>query len=177
MNQLNDQMWKDQLCYLRIKEVTTIFFIYSIFRVFWLKIAKNVVYWCYRYYSKLFGKMRRETEFRQRCCRNSKKKYNELGERENWISVMRLSKFLSCRYRQACSCLKCRLGGALEMETNCGNGIAENGRKKELWQLSCWKWRKRKKCYVHNIFHNKLQVISCYWLKFESKTKINFLPQ
>ena len=44
---------------------------------------------------------------------------------------MRLSKFLSCRYRQACSCPKCRLGGALEMETNCGNDIAENGRKKK----------------------------------------------
>ena len=32
-----------------------------------------------------------------------------------------------------------------EMETNCSNGIAENGRekKKELWQLSCRKWRKK----------------------------------
>ena len=50
-----------------------------------------------------------------------------------------------------------------EMETNCGNGIAENERKK--------------KCYVHNIFHNKLQVISYYWFKFESNNKITFLPQ
>ena len=63
--------------------------------VFWLKIAKNRVYCCYRYCSKLFGKVRRETEFRWRCCRNCKKKYKVLGERENWISVMRLSKFLS----------------------------------------------------------------------------------
>ena len=33
-----------------------------------------------------------------------------------------------------------------EMETNCGNGIAENGRKKkkELWQLSCRKCREKK---------------------------------
>ena len=32
-----------------------------------------------------------------------------------------------------------------EMETNCSNGIAENGRekKKELWQLSCRKLRKK----------------------------------
>ena len=44
------------------------------------------------------------------------------------------------------------LGGVPEMETNCGNGIAENGRKKrkrkrkkELWQLSCRKWRGKKK--------------------------------
>ena len=44
-------------------------------------------------------------------------------------------------------CPKC--GGVLEMETNCGNGIVENGRKKkkeeELWQLSCRKWREKKK--------------------------------
>ena len=43
---------------------------------------------------------------------------------------------------------KCMLGGVLEMETNCGNDIAENGRekkKKELWQLSCRKWRGKKK--------------------------------
>ena len=41
------------------------------------------------------------------------------------------------------------LGGALKMETNCGNGIVENGREKkkkeELWQLSCRKWRGKKK--------------------------------
>ena len=32
-----------------------------------------------------------------------------------------------------------------EMETNCSNSIAENGREKkmELWQLSCRKWRKK----------------------------------
>ena len=43
-------------------------------------------------------------------------------------------------------CPKCMLGGVLEMETNCGNGIAENGRKKNfLWQLSCRKWRGKKK--------------------------------
>ena len=45
------------------------------------------------------------------------------------------------------------LGGAPKMETNCGDGIAKNGRKKkkekkqkeELWQLSCRKWRGKKK--------------------------------
>ena len=65
-----------------------------------------------------------------------------------------------------------------EMETNCGNGIAENGRKKKnLWQLSCRKWRKKKRRYVRNIFHNNLQVVSYYWFKFESNNKITFLPQ
>ena len=63
---------------------------------------KNGVYCCYRYCSKLFGKIRKETEFRQRCCQNCKKKYNVSGERENWISVMRLPKFLSYTYYQAC---------------------------------------------------------------------------
>ena len=28
-------------------------------------------------------------------------------------------------------CPKCMLGGVLEMETNCGNGIAKSGRKKK----------------------------------------------
>ena len=77
-------------------------------------------------------------------------------------------------------CPKCMLRGVLEMETNCGNDIAKSGRKKkkkELWQLSCRKWREKKRFYVHNIFHNKLQVVSCYWFKFEPNTKITFLPQ
>ena len=30
--------------------------------------------------------------------------------------------------------------------------------------------------FLHH-FHDKLQVVSCYWLKFESNTKITFLPQ
>ena len=64
--------------------------------IFWLKIAKNGVYCFYRYCSKLFDKIRRETEFRQWCCWNCKKKYNVSEERENWISVLRLPKFLSC---------------------------------------------------------------------------------
>ena len=54
--------------------------------------------------------------------------------------------------------------------------LPKMGGKKKLWQLSCRKWRK-KKCYVHNIFHNKLQMISYYWFKFESNNKITFLPQ
>ena len=92
---------------------------------------------------------------------------------------MRLSKFLSCRYYQACSCPKCKLGGALEMETNCGNDIAENGRKKKKKRIVATKLPKmeeKKRCYIHNIFYNKLQMVSCYWFKFESNTKITFLP-
>ena len=37
-------------------------------RVFWVKIAKFKVNLRYSYCSKLIGKLRRETEFRQWCC-------------------------------------------------------------------------------------------------------------
>ena len=66
-----------------------------------------------------------------------------------------------------------------EMEINNGNGIAENGRKKKIvaTKLSKMEGKKEKRRYVHNIFHNKLQVVSYYWFKFESNTKLTFLPQ
>ena len=92
--------------------------------VFWLNIAKNEVYWCYRYYSKLFGKMRKETEFRQQSCRNCKKKYNVSGERENWISVMRLPKFLSYP-SSAHEVPQVHARGSAKRENNCGNLVAE----------------------------------------------------
>jgi len=41
--------------------------------VFSLNIAENHVYLWYGYCSKLFGKLRKESEFRQWCCRNSNK--------------------------------------------------------------------------------------------------------
>ena len=34
-----------------------------------------------------------------------------------------------------------------------------------------------KKSYVHNIFQNKLQVVSYYWFKFKPNTKITYLLQ
>ena len=71
----------------------------------------------------------------------------------------------------------CMLGGAPEMEINCGNGIAENGRKKKFVATKLSKMKGKKRCYAHNIFHNKLQVVSYYWFKFEPNTKIIFLPQ
>ena len=66
--------------------------------VFWVKIAKNGVCCCYKYCSKLFGKIMREIEPLPKL----KEKVHKSGERENWISVMRLPKFLSCLYCQAC---------------------------------------------------------------------------
>ena len=67
------------------------------------------------------------------------------------------------------------------MEANCSNDIAENGRKKKKKRIVATKLpkmeEKKKRCYVHNIFHNKLHMVSCYWFKFESNTKITFLSQ
>ena len=79
-------------------------------------------------------------------------------------------------------CPKCMLGGVPEMETNYGNDIVENGRKKKkkkrIVATKLPKMEgKKKKSYVYNIFHNKLQVVSCYWFKFEPNTKIIFFPQ
>ena len=76
--------------------------------------------------------MRRETEFQQQYCRNCKTIHCVRGERklnfDNEIIEILVLTVLT------------------EMETNCGNGIAENGRKKkELWQPSCQKWRGEKK--------------------------------
>ena len=53
------------------------------------------------------------------------------GGRKNWISVMRLSKFLSSWSASSpVKCPKCMLGRVLERETNYGNDIAEIGGKK-----------------------------------------------
>ena len=72
---------------------------------------------------------------------------------------------------------------------NCGNQVAEKGRKKKkrkkkrrrIVTTKLLKMKGKKKdatstTFLHH-FHDKLQVVSCYWLKFESNTKITFLPQ
>ena len=41
--------------------------------VFWLNIAESGVYLCYRHCFKLIRELRKESEFRQRYCRNSTK--------------------------------------------------------------------------------------------------------
>ena len=118
------------------------------------KYCKKEVYCCYRYCSKLFSKIRKETEFWQHRCWNCKKKYERkkswviwLGGRKKWISIMRFSKFLSCS-SSTCEVPQCMLGGVLEWFTNCGNQVAEivknwGERKYEFWQPSCQKWEKK----------------------------------
>ena len=55
----------------------------------------------------------------------------------------------------------------LEIENNCGNQVVENEGKK----------KKKKEMLRSQHFYNKLQVVSCYWFKFEPNTKITFLSQ
>ena len=57
------------------------------------------------------------------------KKYIVSGERENWISVMRLSKFLSWPYwpkwKSIVAMALPKMGG--KKKKNCGNQVSENG--------------------------------------------------
>ena len=46
-----------------------------------MNITESRVYLRYEHYSKLFRELRKESEFRQRCCRNSNKSMRET-ERE-----------------------------------------------------------------------------------------------
>ena len=59
--------------------------------------------------------------------------------------------------------MKCSSGSARMRFTNCGNQVAENGRKKrekELWLQKSGEELKKKKCYVHNIFTTFSQQIT-----------------
>ena len=80
---------------------------------------------------------------------------------------MRLPKFLSCPiFAREVPQVHAR---GPEIENNCGNQVVENEGKK--------KKRKKKKILRPQHFYNKLQVVSCYWFKFEPNTKITFLSQ
>ena len=78
----------------------------------------------------------------------------KVGQRKFWISAMASQKFL--------------LPKPADRETNCGNAIAENGRKKKnsggqnhMWGI------KKKKCYVYNIFttnHRWLVLLAQIWI-------------
>ena len=86
----------------------------------------------------------------------------KVGQRKFWISAMASQKFL--------------LPKPADRETNCGNAIAEIGKKNlwQLWQCHCWKWEekknsggqnhmwgiKKKKVLCLQYFYNKSQVIS-----------------
>ena len=108
---------------------------------------------------KLIGELRKEKEFRQQCCRNSTKirreKDKKVERERRGISATLLPKFLCPNSCPFCA-KKSNCGNAIaengkkKFEWNYGNVIAENGRKKNL--LPKFGMKFLKKCYVHNIF-------------------------
>ena len=70
---------------------------YLITRVFWLNIAISNLNQYYRYYLNLIGKLRREKEFRQQCCRNSTK----IGERKRKSGREKAEEFRQHCYRNS----------------------------------------------------------------------------
>ena len=108
-------------------------------RVFWVNIAKSEVNLCYRNCSNLFGILRREIEFQYYCCRNSTKSMREKKKKVERENV----EFRQQGYRISCAQF-CYLGVRgvrwvpevkrkkknFFWQTNCGNAIAEIGKKK-----------------------------------------------
>ena len=87
-------------------------------------------------------------EIARKSMRESKDKWCDGGGRKNWISVMRLPKFLLPKWVWSARSVSAMWSA--QRETNCGNQVAKivgkgGERKYELWQLSCWKWEGRKK--------------------------------
>ena len=132
-------------------------------RVFWLIIAKSRIYLHYSHCSKLFRELRKESEFRQRCCPNSTKVWERKREKilnfGNGITEIPADQETNCGNAIAEI-------GEKKICGNCGNAIAENGRKKK--NSGCWNhmWGIKKKSVTSTIFlqyfHNKSQVISYY---------------
>ena len=79
----------------------------------------------------LIGKLRREKEFRQQCCRNSTK----IGERKRKRGKEKAEEFRQHCYRNssaqnAARSVKKKAIAAKNCFGNCGNAIAENVKKK-----------------------------------------------
>ena len=126
------------------------------YRVFWVNIAKSEVNLRYRNCSNLFGILRKEIEFQYYCCRNSTKSMREKKkkvERENvelWQRGYRISCAQFCypgvrgvpevkrkkkNWQTNCGNAIAEIGK--KNCNNCGNGIAENGGEKcgsEIWR-------------------------------------------
>ena len=103
------------------------------FEFFWLNIAKFGIYLRYRHCSKLFRELRKKSEFRQRCCRNSTKVWerNRKSEREKILNfgnhITEILAVQTCWLKTNCGNVIVEIGG----KNFCGNAIAKNGRKKE----------------------------------------------
>ena len=125
----------------------------------------------YSHCSKLFKNLRKESEFWQRCCRNSTK----LWERKRKNGREKILNFgngiteipaaqIYWPINQLWQC-HCR-NREKKIYGNCGNAIAENGRKKKIMVVEIWRGIKKKMLhlqYFYNIFttnHRWLVIIS-----------------
>ena len=113
--------------------------------------------------------MRREKEFRQQCCRNSKQKW---GERKRKRGREKVEEFWQHCYRNSSAQNAAHSVKKKQLrQRNC----RKRKKKKlfwQLWQCHCRKWKKKlwnlwmskkKSCHVHNIFtinHTWLIIIS-----------------
>ena len=107
-----------------------------VFRVFWINIAKSEVNLRYRNCSNLFEILRREIEFRYYRYRNSTKSIREKKKKVERENV----EFRQRGYRISCAQFCCPSVSAWSArsekkkkkncQTNCGNAIAEIGKKK-----------------------------------------------
>ena len=103
--------------------------------VLWLNIAKFGVYLRYRHCSKLFRKLRKESDFWQRCYRNSTKVW-ERKRKSGREKILNIGNHITeIPVVQTCW-----------LKINCGNAIAEIGKKNlwQLWQCHCQKWEEKK---------------------------------
>ena len=131
--------------------------------VFWLNISKFKVNWCYKYCFKLFSNLRKEKELRLYHCRNLPK----VGERK--IKSRRekflifgngIAAILSAQSAAWVRARKTKWRG--KKNGNCGNAIAENGKKKSYEICERIKKRVVTSTIFLQHFHNKLHMISYY---------------
>ena len=125
----------------------------------------------YSYYLKLIGELRKEKEFWQQCCQNSTK----IGERKRKRWREKEEEFRQHCFRNSSTQIPARPVSCLLKKSNfdnaiveigkkrkfffgnCGNGIAENGKKKKLngiMAMSLPKMGGKKKFCCRNLGRN-----------------------
>ena len=87
----------------------------------------------YRYCLKLIGELRKEKEFRQHCCRNSTK----IGERKRKRWREKVEEFRQHCYRNSSTQIPARPVPCVLKKSNCGNAIAEIGKKRNFFFGNC----------------------------------------
>ena len=103
------------------------------FGVFWVKIVKSKLNLPYRYCLKLIGELRKEKEFQQQCCRNSTK----IGGRKRKRWREKEEEFRQHYYRNSSAQIPARPVFCVLKKSNCGNAIAEIGKKRKFFFGNC----------------------------------------